>query len=239
MLPPTICAYTKWMQKDGYEHPYGANGEGRHSGSQLSRRSFLTTVLAIGGVCAAASVMGASSAMPSPVPSVPRISPSRNTPIVPPGAGSLASYRVRCTGCQLCVAACSNQVLRIMGTGMSLLQPVLSFERGACRHDCVACSLVCPTEAIRPVTTRVKNSTQIGRARLLPDVCIAVTEKEPCTECARNCPTGAIVLLDHNEARIPTVDEERCTGCGSCEFHCPVRPHSAMLVEGNSVHLRV
>ncbi len=53
--------------------------------------------------------------------------------------------------------------------------------------------------------------------------------------------TGAIkmVPLDPNQAnspKIPIVNEERCIGCGACENLCPVRPFSAIYVEGHNRH---
>ena len=33
--------------------------------------------------------------------------------------------------------------------------------------------------------------------------------------------------------RMPVVSVERCIGCGACEHLCPVRPFSAIYVEGH------
>ncbi len=30
--------------------------------------------------------------------------------------------------------------------------------------------------------------------------------------------------------RVPTVDEKLCTGCGLCEYHCPVLPDHSIVV---------
>lgn len=38
--------------------------------------------------------------------------PNRQTPITPPGSLSARNMAAHCTACQLCVSACSNQVLR-------------------------------------------------------------------------------------------------------------------------------
>jgi len=36
--------------------------------------------------------------------------------------------------------------------------------------------------------------------------------------------------------KIPSINVERCIGCGACENLCPARPFSAIYVEGNEVH---
>jgi formate hydrogenlyase subunit 6/NADH:ubiquinone oxidoreductase subunit I len=41
---------------------------------------------------------------------------------------------------------------------------------------------------------------------------------------------------DPESVQVPTVNEEKCIGCGACENLCPARPFSAIYVEGHSVH---
>ena len=36
---------------------------------------------------------------------------------------------------------------------------------------------------------------------------------------------------------IPTVIEDKCIGCGACEYLCPSRPYSAIHVNGLKVHI--
>ena len=62
--------------------------------------------------------------------------PRRTTPITPPGSLSMRNMEAHCTGCQLCVAVCPNQVLRPSGKLMSLMLPEMSYERGYCRPEC-------------------------------------------------------------------------------------------------------
>ena len=76
--------------------------------------------------------------------------PARTTPLVPPGAKGLRNMRTRCTGCQLCVSVCPNQVLRPSTKLETLMQPEMSYERGYCRPECTKCSEVCPAGAILP-----------------------------------------------------------------------------------------
>ncbi|MDO4756273.1 MAG: 4Fe-4S binding protein, partial [Parabacteroides sp.] len=78
--------------------------------------------------------------------------PNRRTLLVPPGALSIANFTQRCTACQLCVTVCTNQVLRPSERLNSFMQPEMSYERGYCRPECVKCSEVCPSGAIKPIT---------------------------------------------------------------------------------------
>ena len=170
--------------------------------------------------------------------------PCRNTPIVPAGAKSLKNFNSHCTACQLCVSVCPNQVLRPSTDLETLMQPEMSFERGYCRPDCNKCSEVCPAGAIKPVTIEEKSSIQIGHAVVNPDLCVMVTDGVKCFHCARKCPAHAIKYVnidpnDKNSPRVPTVNEEKCIGCGACENHCPARPVAAIHVEGHEVHRHV
>ncbi len=167
--------------------------------------------------------------------------PERLTPIVPPGALSLKNMAQRCTGCQLCVSDCPNQVLRPSTDLLHLMQPVMSFERGYCRPECTRCSDVCPAGAIKSIDDVEKSSIQIGHAVVVADQCISALGEAECGNCERHCPVGAIEMVptdmdDDLSPLVPAVDENRCIGCGACEYLCPVRPLSAIHVEGHEVH---
>lgn len=169
--------------------------------------------------------------------------PNRKTRIVPPGALSIRNMEDHCTGCQLCVSKCPNDVLRPSTDFMHLMQPEMSFERGYCRPECTNCGDVCPTGAIRPITKEEKTAVQVGHAQLIRKNCVAVTTDDGCGLCAAKCPTGAIVMtmVDYEGKSVyaPVVDEEKCIGCGTCEYLCPARPFSAIYVEGHEQHKNI
>jgi ferredoxin len=165
----------------------------------------------------------------------------RSTPIVPPGAVSAKHFAQHCTACQLCVAKCPNGVLRPSSDPMRLMQPELSFERGACRPECVECSTVCPTGAIKPITVAQKSSTMIGHAVWVKANCIVLNDGVACGNCARHCPAGAIMMVpsdpdDDTSPMVSAVNTAMCIGCGTCEYVCPSRPFSAIYVEGHEIH---
>ena len=167
--------------------------------------------------------------------------PKRQTPLTPPGSLSARNMQTRCTGCQLCVSECPNQVLRPSNDLMHLMMPTMSYELGYCRPECNRCSEVCPAGAIKPISHEDKASTQIGHAVWIKKNCLVLTDGVDCGNCERHCPTGAIEMVpsnpdDDESPFVPAVNESRCIGCGACENLCPARPFPAIYVEGHEVH---
>jgi ferredoxin len=166
---------------------------------------------------------------------------TRLTPLTPAGSSSARNMKKHCTACQLCVSVCPNDVLRPSNSLDTLMQPVMLFERGFCRPECVICTEVCPSGALCKITKEEKSSTQIGHAVWIHKRCIPLTDKQECDNCERNCPTNAITLVpsvagDEKSLKIPAINEELCIGCGACEYLCPSRPLSAIYVEGHPIH---
>ena len=173
-----------------------------------------------------------------------KVAPKRQTPLAPPGARSLDNLEQHCTGCQLCVSECPNQVLRPSSDLQHLMMPTMSYEMGYCRPECNRCSQVCPAGAIKPIEKEDKSSTQIGHAIWIKKNCVVLTDGVECGNCARHCPVGAIEMVpcdpnDEESPAVPAVNEARCIGCGSCEYLCPARPYSAIYVEGHEVHKEI
>lgn len=170
--------------------------------------------------------------------------PERETPIVPAGSLSLKNFTDHCTSCQLCVSVCPNKVLKPSTSLSTLMQPEMSYEQGYCRPECTRCSDICPAGAIRPISVEEKSSIQIGHAVVNLSACVVNTDNVSCGNCARHCPVGAIRMVrkdpdNPDSLRIPTVNEERCIGCGACEYLCPARPLTAIHIEGHLVHKTV
>lgn len=203
------------------------------------RRDFLTAgVLLVGTAALKAQEKSVDGGL---APIAEKLKPKRRVRITPPGSVSHKNFTSRCTACQLCITSCPNGVLRPSTDLSHFMQPEVSYENGYCRPECTTCSNVCPAGAIIPLKREERASTQVGHAVWQRDLCIAATEGVHCGNCARHCPAGAITMIpldsdNPNGARIPAVDTERCIGCGACENLCPVRPFSAIYVEGHEVH---
>ena len=172
---------------------------------------------------------------------IPKKIPARKNPVTPFGSQSIDNFYQHCTACQLCVTVCPNNVLRPSSRLEHLMQPEMSFEKGYCRPECVKCSEVCPAGAILKITPEEKTDWKVGTASVDYDLCVVNRDGVHCGNCARHCPVGAISMVkknpeDKNSPRIPSVNEEKCIGCGACENLCPSRPISAITVNGYSVH---
>ena len=207
------------------------------SGVDLSKRAFLTgTALVLSAATLGAKekkVKEGAAALSG------KVAHDRETPLKPAGSISLKHFSQHCTGCQLCVSVCPNKVLRPSKKFDTFMQPEMSYELGYCRPECTKCSQVCPAGAIKPITPVDKSSIQIGHAVVIRENCVVVNDGVSCGNCARHCPVGAIKLVPLEEGsklRIPSVNPERCIGCGACENLCPARPLSAIYVEGHPVH---
>ncbi len=209
--------------------------------ADCSRRAFLTSAVTVG---TAAVIHAGEKTVDGGLAAITdKKIPDRATPIVPPGAKGLRHLSSHCTGCQLCVAACPNGVLRPSDDLLTLMQPRSSFERGYCRPECTRCSEVCPAGAIVRIDRAAKSSIQTGHAVWVASNCVPLTDGVPCGNCARHCPVGAIQMVESfngpDKPKIPVVNTERCIGCGACENLCPARPFSAIYVEGHEIHREI
>lgn len=252
--PKDAVSY-RHLKMAGKHAASSASGSGdlKSDGVDASRRSFLSASL----MTAAAVTVGAQEKkVDGGLAKIEdKAIPDRNTPVVPPGAVGLRHFLQHCTGCQLCVSVCPNEVLRPATDLIRMMQPEMSYERGYCRPECTKCSEVCPAGAILPIDRAEKSSIQIGHAVWVKKNCIPFRDGHACGNCARHCPTGAITMVPlkgghqyrggrgetegERTVMVPAVNTERCIGCGACENLCPARPFTAIYVEGNEVHRTV
>ncbi len=170
--------------------------------------------------------------------------------IRPPGSVAEEDFLRRCIRCGQCMRVCPNNALHptFMESGLEgLWSPIMIAKIGYCEPTCTLCGQVCPTGAILELTQMAKvgdENTQpnrIGTAFIDRGRCLPWAMAKPCIVCEEWCPTSpkSIYLLDAvesdsqgNEVKVkkPHVDPDRCTGCGACEFACPVQDKRAIYV---------
>ncbi|MCQ2260444.1 MAG: 4Fe-4S binding protein [Bacteroidales bacterium] len=207
-------------------------------GVDASRRKFVVTTAAVSAALAVEAqekkVDGGLAVL------VDKQLPERQVPLKPFGSKGLKHFASHCTGCQLCVSNCPEQVLRPSSSMASLMQPEMAYDKGFCRPDCTRCSEICPAGAIVKIDVAEKSAISIGHAVTVQHNCLLQQGVE-CNACSRHCPAAAISVVDDMSTghRVVIVNESRCIGCGACEYYCPVRPFSAIYVEGREVHTNV
>jgi polyferredoxin len=174
--------------------------------------------------------------------------------IRPPGALPEEKFLAKCVRCGECLRVCKTNGLHptVLEAGLEgAWTPRLIPRIGHCDYTCTLCSKVCPSGAISPQELPKKQSLAIGKAYIDHSRCIPWVaharlpelqenwKDHNCAVCEEVCPipTKAIhfnVYRDEQgrELRRPFVREEMCTGCGFCEYACPVVGRSAILVEG-------
>ena len=182
----------------------------------LARRSVLSA--AFGALCAG---VGARWALDWSS----RSSPEGRKPLRPPGSIDPRQFTGLCIRCGNCIRACPVGIIEPDGAGASIagvLAPVIRFRDAYCREDCHACTQVCPSGAITRLSLKEKQKSPIGLARLDASICFLADDRE-CDICARVCPFEAIEIVWNEEEYIalPSVDPQRCPGCGACEVACP------------------
>lgn len=116
-----------------------------------------------------------------------------------------------CLGMGTCVQACGFDAIHINDHG------VAEVDRTKCTN-CLKCAEACPQNLIisvpakKPIIVPCNNKDKGVVAKNACDVsCIA------CRLCEKNCPTGAITVVDN----VAQIDYSKCTNCGTCVTKCP------------------
>ena len=148
-------------------------------------------------------------------------------PVFPLGATNLRRFKSNCTGCMLCASVCPTKIISpfMDSSGSSPVWPALNFQDNYCLEDCVACSQVCPTGALTEVFPENKKTTKMASLDLILKECRIVAEGLECAICTEICPLHAIEMRPVADQKfpVPVVIQEKCNGCGKCQYRCPVK----------------
>ncbi len=164
--------------------------------------------------------------------------------IRPPGAQSEA-FLSQCIRCGECLKVCPTSGLQpaLWESGLDgFWTPTLVPRLGYCDYSCHSCGQVCPTGAIPNLALEVKRQQVIGKAEVNRDRCLPWAKNTPCIVCEEMCPLApkaieleAVEVTDSAGQPLtlqrPHVIQERCIGCGICEFKCPAEGEAAIRVE--------
>lgn len=158
----------------------------------------------------------------------------------PPGALDEGAFLDACVRCGLCVQACPYDTLRLadLGDAVPAGTPYFVARENPCRMcEDIPCAVACPTGALRPGLTDIRDA-DMGLAWLSDrDRCLSYTSAAYCDSCYRACPVmgEAIRMLPGRGPAgrrnfVPTVDAGHCTGCGLCERDCVLDGKPAISV---------
>lgn len=135
--------------------------------------------------------------------------------IRPPRVENEEKFLSLCIKCGRCISVCPTNVIGLADFAdgfKNIRTPVMDYRHGGCDF-CDKCIEVCPTGALEPY---IGDTCIIGLAELT-EVCIAL-RTGGCTKCHDVCPYDAVIL---DEKKRPSIDNEKCNGCGKCVSACP------------------
>ncbi len=135
--------------------------------------------------------------------------------IRPPGALGEKDFLSRCIKCGQCMRICPTNVIHAADWRYGvegLWTPVLNFRIGTsgCQHNCVACSQICPTAALRPITVDERmgrnafadsGPLRTGMAFIDRGRCLPWAMGTPCIVCQENCPVSPKAIFTRTEFR--------------------------------------
>ncbi|NTU89374.1 MAG: 4Fe-4S dicluster domain-containing protein [Actinobacteria bacterium] len=143
----------------------------------------------------------------------------------PPGGQDEDRFVALCLHCERCREICPKTALspaHLEDGLLNMRSPKMDFRQGWCdycteNHDGVPqCVKVCPTEALKLPEGAMPETVIIGKAEIKKEWCLGWLLMG-CQECVRACPYEA---LEVDEYKRPVVIEDKCNGCGACEYVC-------------------
>lgn len=141
----------------------------------------------------------------------------------PPGAVPEIEFLEGCTRCGDCISACPVDAIRLATReyGPAAGTPVIEPRVAAC----IMCDGLPCIDACEPDVLSRDAPVAMGLARIETTDCLA-WQGTLCSVCSERCPVEGAIRIEGGR---PTIVEERCTGCGTCQHVCPA-PYNAVLV---------
>lgn len=143
----------------------------------------------------------------------------------PPGGQDEALFQGACIRCDRCRAVCPTKAIGVGTLDSGLINvrtPVMDFRSGYCDmcDGAFKCIEACPTGAL---TAFDALADKIGIAVVDTEECQLYGVSAKCNApCIEACAYEAL-RLDEN-GRL-AVNEEKCNGCGACEYVCPTNAY--------------
>jgi ferredoxin-type protein NapF len=136
-----------------------------------------------------------------------------------------------CTGCGDCVGACPESIVTLDEKSRA----IVDFRRGAgvCSF-CGACAEACREPVFAAAAVRATTPPWTLRATIGAD-CLT-QDGVMCQTCKDTCGDSAIRFV-YAAGRIPepSIDLDRCTGCGACVASCPAAAIEIRRIEAVDV----
>jgi ferredoxin-type protein NapF len=145
----------------------------------------------------------------------------------PPGAVPEELFTGRCIRCGNCIQSCPSKIIHPDAgeAGLAgLLAPLISFDNNKyCLENCIACTQICPSGALQPLSLKQKSRYIIGEVLVDKSLCLLTLAKKECDACVKACPFDAIHIYWDEEYYVayPVAEPGKCNGCGACEIACP------------------
>lgn len=224
-----LCLNCQAVCPDGaLSFGFQSKSENYNSSPDLTRRR---TVMAVAAGLVAFPILKSGDSYAKPLPF-----------IRPPGSLAEGDFLKRCIRCGQCMKICPTNALQpaLLESGWEgIFTPILVAQIGYCEHYCTLCGQACPTGAIAKLDTETKTGndktppTRIGSAFFDKGRCLPWASGTTCIVCEEWCPTSPkAIWLEESEmadrngvtksVKLPFVDPDKCTGCGACEYACPV-----------------